>query len=86
LTLYLVDEPFASLAFAYAAHDPTARVVLLQDGVYVARNGAFKGEVYYIGDDATRRGLAGPFPSGAHSIGFDELMVMMEIDKVVNFL
>jgi sulfur transfer complex TusBCD TusB component (DsrH family) len=84
--LYLVDEPFASLAFAYAAYDPSARIVLLQDGVYVARSGAFKGEVYYIGDDATRRGLGGPFPSGAHSIGFDELISMMEAEKVVNFL
>ena len=86
MTLYLVDEPFAKLAFAYAANDPSARVVLLQDGVYVARGGAFKGEVYYIGDDATRRGLAGPFPSGAHSIGFEELVTMMESEKVVNFL
>jgi sulfur transfer complex TusBCD TusB component (DsrH family) len=84
--LYLVDEPFASLAFAYAALDPSTRIVLLQDGVYVAKKGAFRGEVYYIGDDATRRGLTGAFPSGAHPIGFDELMVMMENDKVVNFL
>jgi sulfur transfer complex TusBCD TusB component (DsrH family) len=86
LTLYLVDEPFANLAFAYSANDPAARVVLLQDGVYVARRGAFKGEVYYIADDATRRGLGGPFPSGAHCISFDELIAMMETDKVVNFL
>ena len=86
MTLYLVDEPFADIAFAYAAIDPAARIVLLQDGVYIARNGTFKGEVYYIGDDAVRRGLAGAFPSGAHAIGFDELIGMMEEEKVVNFL
>jgi sulfur transfer complex TusBCD TusB component (DsrH family) len=86
LTLYLVDEPFASVAFAYAALDPAARIVLLQDGVYLAKKGSFKGEVYYIGDDATRRGLTGAFPTGAHPIGFDELMAMVEGDKVVNFL
>lgn len=86
MTLYLVDEPFANLAFAYAANDPAARVVLLEDGVYVAKRGAFKGEVYYIGGDAARRGLGDSFPGGAHSIGFDELIAMMETDKVVNFL
>lgn len=86
MTLYLVDEPFANLAFAYAAKDPAARVVLLQDGVYVAKRGAFKGEAYYIRDDASRRGLGDSFPAGAHSIGFDELVAMMDTDKVVNFL
>ena len=86
MTLYLVDEPFANLAFSYTAYDPAARIVLLQDGVYVAKSGAFKGEVYYIGEDATRRGLGASFASGAHSIGFDELIAMMETDKVVNFL
>jgi len=86
LTVYLVDETFANPAFAYAAKDPAAKVVLLQDGVYIAKRGAFKGEVYYIKEDATSRGLGDSFPAGAHSIDFDGLVAMMEADKVVNFL
>jgi tRNA 2-thiouridine synthesizing protein B len=86
MTLYLVDEPFADIAFAYAAGDPSARIVLLQDGVYVARKGAFSGEVFFLADDAIRRGLGLPFPSNAHSIDFAQLVAMMETDRVVSFL
>jgi sulfur relay protein TusB/DsrH len=86
LTIYLVDEPFANVAFAYAAGDKAAKVVLLQDGVYVAKRRAFIGEVYYMKDDAASRGLGDPFPTGAHPIDFDGLVAMMEQDKVVNFL
>jgi sulfur relay protein TusB/DsrH len=86
MTVYLIDEIFADAAFAYASKDPSAKVVLLQDGVYIAKRGTFKGEVYYIKDDATLRGLGDSFPSGAHPIDFDGLVAMMEADKVVNFL
>ena len=86
MTIYLVDEPHASKAFAYSSEDSSAKVVLLQDGVYLAKAGSFKGEVFYMRDDAQSRGLGEPFPVGAHSIGFDELVAMIEADRVVNFL
>ncbi len=86
LTVYLVAESLASAAFAYAAMDSGAKVVLLEDGVYIAKRGSFKGDVYYLRDDATSRGLADPFPPGAHAIDFDRLVAMMEAEKVVNFL
>jgi sulfur relay protein TusB/DsrH len=86
LTIYLVDEPFAELAFAYAATDASAKLVLLQDAIYLARRGGVKGEVYVIGDDATRRGLDGSFPAGVHKISYPDLVAMMEAEKVVNFL
>jgi len=86
LAIYLVDEPYADLAFAYAAYDPSAKVVLLQDGVYLAKRSLFKGEVYYIGEDAISRGLGDSFPQGAHPIDFAGLVSMMEAEKVVNFL
>jgi len=86
LTIYLVDEPFAKEAFAYAAGDPGAKVVLLEDGVYLAKRNAFRGEVYYIKDDAASRGLGDAFPPGAHPIDFKALVAMMEAEKIVNFL
>jgi sulfur relay protein TusB/DsrH len=86
LTVYLVDEAFADVAFSYAAPDGSAKVVLLQDGIYLARRGAFKGEVYYMKDDAASRGLGDPFPAGARAIDFNTLVAMMEAEKVVNFL
>ena len=86
MTVYLVAESLAGAAFAYAAMDSGAKVVLLEDGVYVAKRGAFKGDVYYLKDDAASRGLGGSFPPGAHAIDFDGLVAMMEAEKVVNFL
>jgi sulfur relay protein TusB/DsrH len=86
LTVYLTDEPFADIAMAYAAQDPTARVVLLQDAVYLARRGSLKGEIYVIGDDVTRRGLSDFISSAVHVIGYDGLVDLMERDRVVNFL
>jgi len=86
LTVYLTDEAFAHAAFAYAAEDSSAKVVLLQDGVYLAKRGAFKGDVYYMKEDALSRGLGDSFPPGSHPIDYDALVAMMEAEKVVNFL
>ena len=87
MTLYLVDEQFVSIALSYAQSDPGARIVLLQDGVYAARSGSLRGEVYTIRDDVSRRGLGTyPFPSNVRMIGYDDLVEMMEKDRVVCFL
>jgi len=87
LTVYLVDEPFADIGLVYAAGDPEARIVLLQDGVYVARAGPVRGDLYMIRDDVSRRGLATHvFPTNVHMIGYDDLVEMMEKDRVVCFL
>ncbi len=86
MAIYLVDEPFAAIALSYAAADPSAKVVLLQDGVYVAKRGSFTGEVFYVQEDAASRGLGDGFPPGAHAINFDKLVAMLEQDRIVNFL
>jgi sulfur relay protein TusB/DsrH len=87
LTIYLVDEQFADMGLKYATDDPGARIVLLQDGVYVARSVALRGEFYVIRDDLTRRGLGThAFPTNVHTIGYDDLVEMMEKDRVVCFL
>lgn len=86
MTVYLTDEPFAEVALAYAAEDPTARVVLLQDAVYLTRGGNLKGEVYVIRDDVVRRGLSDSISSTVHVIGYDGLVDLMDKDRVVGFL
>lgn len=87
MTVYLVDEPFADVGLSYAAMDPGARIVLLQDGVYLARSGAVRGEVFVVRDDFSRRGLGAlVFPTNVRTIGYDELVEMMAKDRVVCFL
>lgn len=86
MTIYLVDEPYADLALGYAANDPEARVVLIQDAVYLARSGTLKGRIYAIRDDVSRRGLGGSIDGSVKTIGYDELVAMMETERVLCFL
>jgi tRNA 2-thiouridine synthesizing protein B len=81
-----MDEPFADVGLSYAANDPEARVVLVQDAVYLAHGGGLKGLVYAIAEDVSRRGLSGSIDSGVGLIGYDELVKMMEAERVVCFL
>jgi sulfur relay protein TusB/DsrH len=85
LTVYLIDEPFADVGLTYASEDSMAKVVLLQDAVYLAR-GALKGEIYVIRDDVARRGLEHSISPAVHVIDYLGLVDMMEKDRVIGFL
>ena len=86
MTIYLIDEPFAPIGLAYAENDPGARIVLLQDAVHVGQRNHMKGMVYAVADDVARRGLADSIDPSVKIIGYDELVEMMEGDRVVCFL
>jgi len=86
LTVYLVDEPFVGIALAYAAKDDTAQIVLLQDAVYSSSLIHPSGSVFVVADDVARRGLNSRIPPSVHTISYDELVAMMERERVVNFL
>lgn len=86
MTIYLVDEPFVDVALSYASKDSSARIVLLQDAVYSSGKVNTTGPVYVMEDDVARRGLKSRLPLNVHTIGYDELLEMMEKEKVVNFL
>ncbi len=86
MTVYLVDEAFLDIALSYSSSDKAARVVLLQDAVYSVVKGKVRGDVYVLEDDVTRRGLKSKIPQSVHTIGYAELVQMMEREKVINFL
>lgn len=86
MTIYLVDEPFADTALAYAREDPCAKVVLLQDAVYLTRKKILHGDIYVIEDDVVRRGLRDSISTRVRVIRYADLVDMMETEKVANFL
>jgi sulfur relay protein TusB/DsrH len=86
MTVYLVDEPFVELAVSFAAKDELARLVLLQDAVYASRKPVSPRPVYVLDEDVSRRGLASKIPPTVNVVSFDQLVKMMEEEKVVNFL
>jgi sulfur transfer complex TusBCD TusB component (DsrH family) len=86
LTIYLIDEPWAKIGLEYASSDPGAKIVLLQDAVHLARVQAIPGEVFTVADDIWRRGLTGSTRMNVKYISYQELVVMMEQERVVCFL
>ena len=86
MTVYLIDESSFELAKSIASNDDNARLILLEDAVYLAASREQIGEVYVISDDVERRGLKSRLKSSAHLINYDQLVEMIEKEKVVNFL
>lgn len=86
MTVYLIAEPFVEVAISYAAKDGSANIVLLEDAVYSSPRVHAAGRAYVMEDDIVRRGLKSRLPSTVRTIGYDELLEMMEKEKVVNFL
>lgn len=85
--LYLVDLPFGRNGLELARADPGARVVLIQDGVYLdaseaARAGA---TVYAVERDVARRGLSGRLPDFVEVIDYGQLVDLIVEHKVINF-
>ncbi len=85
--LYLVDQPYGGNGVNLAVQDSDAVVVLIQDGVYLDVSGLSGAgrTVYAVKRDVERRGLESRVPSTVKRIGFDELVDLIEANKVVNF-
>jgi sulfur relay protein TusB/DsrH len=85
MTVYLVSEQFYDDAVQYASKDKEAKLVFLEDAVYCATKTEGL-SVHVIRDDATRRGLVSKIPSSVKIITYDDLVQMIETEKIVNFL
>lgn len=85
MPIYLVDKKHAKLAFELAQKDDSAKIILIQDGIYVdSESISKKREVFYIGSDMADRGIE-KFPESAKKISYDELIDLMENEKIYNF-
>lgn len=83
MAVYLIDRRYSELALDLAEKDKDAKVVLIQDGVYLDTS-TFK-EVYLVENDVRKRGL-NDFPESVKLIDYNELIDMMENEKVYNFI
>ncbi|MHB1390107.1 MAG: DsrH/TusB family sulfur metabolism protein [Thermoleophilia bacterium] len=83
MALYLINLPFAKEGLALAEKDSDAKLVLIEDGVYADASGF--GEVYAVGVDVEKRGVASRI-GNAKVIDYDELVDLIVANKVVNFV
>jgi sulfur relay protein TusB/DsrH len=85
--LYLLDRPLGESGIDLALEDQAAKVVLIQDGVYLdsGRLHAAGVEVYAVGSDVERRGQAFRLPGFVRVIDYGQLVDLIAAHKVVNF-
>lgn len=83
MALYLINLPFAKEGLEMAKRDSEAKVVLIEDGVYVDAGDI--GEVYAIEEDVEKRGV-GSRLGNAKIIDYDALVDLIVDNKVVNFI
>ncbi|WP_323192294.1 DsrH/TusB family sulfur metabolism protein [Halostella sp. PRR32] len=80
--LYLIDEPMADIGLRTAADDPDARVVLIQDGVFLSPD--LDAEVYAVEKDVDVRGV--DLPDEVERISYDALVDLIVEQEVKNFV
>ncbi len=86
MAVYLLDKRYTELGLDLASRDENAKVVLLQDGVYLGVSPVEgKMEVYYVENDLAKRGID-KLPGGARMINYDELIDLIEQEKVYSFI
>ena len=80
--LYLLDEPMAEIGLRTAADDPEARVVLIQDGVYLSPD--VDVDLYAVGKDVDVRGV--DLPPEVERVSYDALLGLIEDHEVRSFV
>lgn len=85
MALYLVDKPYGQNGLALVSIDKEAKVVLVQDGVYLDTSEVSGAELYAIEEDIEKRGLQDIVPSSVSRIDYAELVDLIVDNKVYNF-
>lgn len=84
--LYLVDKQFESSALPLIELDDEAEVVLMKDGVYIRLDKIRAKKIYAIKDDVEKRGLKDILERKVTLISYPELIDLIEVNKVANFI
>ena len=80
--LYLIDEPLADVGLRTAADDPDARIVLIQDGVYLRPE--TDAPVAAVERDVAVRGVT--LPEDIERISYDDLVAEIVETEVKSFV
>lgn len=86
MAIYLIDKKYADISFDLALNDKKAKVVLIQDGVYLDVSKIVKKrKVYMIKDDLEKRGIK-KVPDKVEILTYKQLLDKIEKEEVFNFV
>jgi len=80
--LYLIDKPMAEVGLRTAAEDPEARIVLIQDGVYLSPD--VDAPVSAVARDVAVRGV--DLPPDIDRIPYDDVVAAIVEQEVKSFV
>lgn len=84
--LYMIDIHHHKIGFEYAKMDEEAKIVLIQDGVFLkAGDLPDIPEIYAVKEDVERRAMGQRLGDKVKLIDYEELVDLIMSNKVINF-
>ena len=85
MALYLIDKIYGKNGLKLAELDADAKVLLIQDGVYLDVSNLGNKPVCAVKADVEKRGLAGILPKNIKIVDYPEVVDLIVANKVFNF-
>ena len=85
MALYMTDKAGGTIASDYAKLDDSAKIFLIQDGLYLPSE-LFEGkEVYVLIGEVEERGLNGILPESYKRVEYSDIIDLLIDEKVISF-
>lgn len=85
MALYLIDKPYGRNGLNLAALDDDAKILLIQDGVYMDVSALGDKPICAVKADVEKRGLRGILASNIKVIDYPDVIDIMVDNMVINF-
>jgi len=84
--LYILGSDTGKEGIEFILQDDDAKVMLIQDGVYLDLNLLVKKEIFAIKNDVEKRGMDNIIPSWVKRISYQEALSLIIENPVISFI
>jgi sulfur transfer complex TusBCD TusB component (DsrH family) len=85
MALYIFDAPYYKNGIPYALNDNEAKILLLNDALYIDASSIEGREVYVLTSEVAKRGLSTIIPESFKRIDYGEAVDIIMANRVINF-
>ena len=85
MAVYIIDKNSADIAIPYASMDENAKIILVQDGLYIDSESLKDKKVFVFNEEVEERGLGDILPKEFDRIDYNEGIELMIDEKVFSF-